>query len=123
MDARKCDRCGNLYELKLFPQMFGSGERRSECLSIFQRNKFRDKKKEKEYDLCPDCAKAVRMWLKNNRKSQPTNMVQEGEWQLSDNGGVRCSLCLCNTFKGLDGSPILSSYCTNCGAWMKGVHE
>lgn len=121
MIAKKCDRCGNLYELKYYPEMFGSGNIRSDCIEVFSRNKFGDKKKGKEYDICPDCAMALKMWLKNNRKNQPTNTVQDGKWEFT--GTYRCSLCMCDAFKGLDGSPILSSYCPNCGAWMDGENK
>lgn len=62
--AKKCDRCGKLYELYDVPdkQIFGH--------NINGVDLTHDHDYIKEFDLCPDCMEALLVWLKNGKKEK-----------------------------------------------------
>lgn len=59
MDVKKCDRCGKIFELK------GSENDKERVLLVFKhKDMYSGYKAETKADLCADCAKDLKEWLK-----------------------------------------------------------
>ncbi len=55
---KKCDKCGELYDVSPFACMLGNGERADSKLEIY----------EYKYDLCPKCTYKIWEFVTQNRK-------------------------------------------------------
>lgn len=59
MLARKCDRCGRLYEAK---SVNIDGER-ADAIAALMFYKEGSRWYEEKYELCPECLKELKVWL------------------------------------------------------------
>lgn len=59
-DAKKCDRCGKLYEPYNKSRLYGTMRVSAFAFMIENRGYSLDER----YDLCPDCMKFLQKWFK-----------------------------------------------------------
>lgn len=64
MLARKCDRCGRLYEAK---SANIDGER-ADAIAALMFYKEGSRWHEEKYDICPNCLEKLKNWLEKNQE-------------------------------------------------------
>ena len=62
-DAKKCDRCGILYEIKYDKDRPSYNGQKVHRFSLISTNLSGDPTGEYDYDLCPNCACALMSWF------------------------------------------------------------
>ena len=88
--AKKCDRCGNLYE----PKDMDVCGAIVNGLSLIDRDKQNSRVVGRKYfDLCPECLAHLANWLKNNPKkfNEIQQVVSPGS--ISERDNVFVKLC------------------------------
>ncbi len=68
MNARKCDRCGQFYDLYDGRKVF-SGRGYANGLMLINEASNGDYDRQKLYDLCPGCMEELMAFIKNRDKS------------------------------------------------------
>lgn len=80
-NAKKCDRCGKLYEFYNGFSVEEGGNRYNKFSLYDHWNTVKH-----EYDLCPDCMLSLVEWIKNYENSYPIpKFVEDKTYKEADN--------------------------------------
>lgn len=103
MVARKCDKCGKLYEYYIFTEEIEGKEVKVNAISLANFNIRGDYCDSSYYDLCPDCMKELISFLNNKGTADNNDCLQWlSMWKDDmrnyneakiDGVGVRCDNC------------------------------